>query len=52
VANQLHKIKALLRNSFRLVVQAGAADSQQLALACYWERRVTVVDQLTPLLQA
>ena len=33
--NQLHKSQVLLRDSFRLVVQAGAADTQQPTLAYY-----------------
>ncbi len=33
--NQLHKNEILLKDSYRLVVQAGAADIQQPALAYY-----------------
>ena len=33
--NQFHKSQILLRDSLRLVVQAGAADIQQPALAYY-----------------
>ena len=50
--DQFHKIEIVLRDSYRLVVQAGAADVQQLTLTYHREQRMPAVNYSTPPLYA
>jgi len=47
--NQFHQLKVIVRDSYRLVIQPGAADIQQFALTGHGERWTAAVNSSTPL---